>query len=163
MRVTGLSSWWAEPGGQVTVYGRGFGSAPGNYSVMVGGRPMSVVSWADCSVKVSVPSDQASGYLGVGTAAGCSNGYYVVVERQAHIDAVDATNVTGGQTVAISGTHFGGGTGSSRVTVGGDRCDVTSWSDTRITAVIPAGASPGYLGVVKQGVSSNGIWMNVRQ
>jgi hypothetical protein len=161
-RLDALSSWWASPGANLTLTGRGFGGAAGAYSVMIGGMTAGVTSWSDTTIRVTVPTTAKSGYVGVGTVASCSNGKYLVVETPAHVSSASPRTVSGGTVVTVTGSGFGAAKATSRVTVAGKVCSVVSWSDTKVVVKLPADATAGYLGVVKQGVASNGVWMYVR-
>jgi uncharacterized caspase-like protein len=119
-----------------------------------------VVSWSDTKVTLRVPQSATSGYVGVGTRSACSNGRYLVIERKPQIDNISAAFSGKGMRVSVSGTNFGPPAATSKLMVAGEtECAIDFWSDTYITAVVPEGASSGYLGVVKSGVSSNGVWL----
>ncbi len=71
----------------------------------------------------------------------------------AWLKSLEATTVTPtsaapGEVVTISGASFGS---SGSVDFGGTRADVASWSDTEITAVVPAGACYGKVSVTNPG------------
>jgi hypothetical protein len=161
-RVTALSSWWGQPSGDLAVHGVGFGATRGTQNVYIGGKAATPKSWSDTSIVFTLPSNATSGYVGVGTSSACSNGLYLLVETPAHIDSVSNKIVSAGDTITITGTGFGAAASSSRVLLAGTiECPVVSWSENSITAVISAGARTGYVGVVKHGVSSNGVWVMV--
>ncbi|MBA4370067.1 MAG: hypothetical protein C0418_00620 [Coriobacteriaceae bacterium] len=161
-RLSGLSAWWGEPGSELVLTGEGFGATQGDKRVTFSGVSAPVVGWSGSVVRVQVPAGATSGYVGVGTPGSSSNGIYFVVETPARISSVDATQVAPGQQVAVSGTGFGtAGPGSVAVIAAAYPCEVVSWSDDSILARIPPGAPSGYLGVVKQGIASNGVWLNV--
>jgi hypothetical protein len=88
----------------------------------------------------------------------------VQVETPAHITGVTPHNgVAEGDTLTVTGSGFGSRTPTSRVLLGGTlECAVVSWSDTRIEVQAPLFTETTYLGVVKRGVSSNGIWLTPR-
>ena len=68
-----------------------------------------------------------------------------------------------GETLVLLGSDFGGPAPTSRVVLGGTtECPTISWSDTRIEVRAPAFTQTTYLGVVKHGVSSNGVWLTPR-
>jgi signal peptidase I len=159
-RVDALSIWWTEPGGTVAIRGVGFGDGSDGWAGL-NGQPVPVVSWSPDEVVVTIPEGSASGFLGVVRRDwATSNGEYLVVQTPATITGVDAAIVTPGQEITIDGTDFGPAATTSVVTIAGEHeCAVVSWSDTRIVARVPDGVGPGYLGVYKEGVSSNGIWL----
>ena len=43
----------------------------------------------------------------------------------------------------------------------GESLDVVSWSDDEVVATVPEGATSGYAGVVVEGVTSNGRFVEV--
>lgn len=159
-RVAALSGWWGEPGSELVVFGSGFGDSPGAKRVTIGGSTASIESWADGEIRVRVPTGASSGYVGVGTPASCSNGIWFVVESPGHVSGVDPPSVGPGDTITLDGTGFG--TSPGCVVIGGSTvCAVVQWSEGRVVARVPEGATSGYVGVVKQGVTSNGIWLDV--
>lgn len=159
-RLRSLSSWWSSPGATLTINGEGFGASQGTKSVYICGTVAEVVSWSDTVVTARVPASARSGYVGIGTPNACSNGIYLVVQHQARIESVSDTTVRPGLEITVTGREFGDA-GSGVLAIDGSQlCDVVAWNDTRIVARIPAGATSGYLGVIKQGVASNGVWLN---
>jgi hypothetical protein len=58
-----------------------------------------------------------------------------------------------GDSITISGSQFGAAGGG--VTLNGDACSVTSWSDTSIVITIPAGATSGDIVVTDSGGRSS--------
>lgn len=161
-RMASVSRWWAPPGEQITLTGTGFEDTQGAFTAYVGGVPAQVVSWSDASVKVIVPAGAAlTGYAGVGSPAACSNGIQVVVENQPRVAGVSASSASRGDTVRVTGSGFGPRTARSKVVLGGAECVVSSWSDTAIEFTVPSNAWSGYVGVVRQYVASNGVWLAV--
>jgi len=66
-----------------------------------------------------------------------------------------------GASITITGSGFGAAQGSSTVTFGGAAAAVSSWSDTRIVATVPAAATTGGVVVTVGGVASNAISFTV--
>ncbi len=163
-RLDSVSSWWTRPNGELTLTGVAFGATQGDRRVYVGGTEMAVTSWSDSTITVRVPSSAPSGYVGVGTRSACSNGIWVLVETPAHITSVSPYNgVNEGDTLTVLGSGFGSPRPTSRVLLGGTlECPIVSWSDTRIQVQAPSFTGTTYLGVLKHGVSSNGIWLTPR-
>jgi hypothetical protein len=61
-----------------------------------------------------------------------------------------------GEEIALTGTGFGESQGTGVVNMGGDTLThILGWSDTRIDAVVPDGASTGKVTVTVDGVESN--------
>ncbi len=160
--ITSLSKWWSPPGATIAVDGAGFGADPTQFVVTVGGVPAQTTSWTDTRLEVTVPPSASSGYVGVGTNAACSNGRYLVVEHKASIASVTPRRVSAGERITITGTDLGTASPKNRVLIGGVyECAIDSWTSNRIVAVVPGGAESGYVGVIKQNVSSNGVWLTV--
>lgn len=66
-----------------------------------------------------------------------------------------------GTSVVIAGTNFRAAQGTSRVTFNGVTSTPTVWSDTSITAPVPAGATSGPVVVTVGGQASNGVTFTV--
>lgn len=161
-RVTSVSRWWAAPGSSIDINGVGFGNDSAGYLVWVGGKVAKPTFWSNRRITVIVPADAVTGYVGVGTPAACSNGVSLVVETRAAIANVTPRTIRPGDTVVVTGSDFGDAGSGARLLIGGSHeLSVTEWSDGRIVGRVPAGATSGYLGVNKQNVYSNGVWLTV--
>jgi len=162
-RVDSVSRWWVSPLGELTLRGVAFGATQGTRHAYIGGTEATVKSWSDDAVTIEVPANAISGYVGIGTRSACSNGIYVLVETPAHIDSVSSRLVSAGDRITIRGSGFGPQPGSvnptSKVVIASDVCAFDSWSDDTIVAVVPDSVKLGYVGVVKHGVTSNGMWV----
>lgn len=158
-RVDAVSSWWVAPGAQLAITGAGFGDGSDGWACM-NGEPVRALSWSENEVVIEVPADAVSGLVGIVRADwATSNGKYVVVAVPPHVDAVDVTRLVPGAPIVITGTGFGEPNPASYVTMAGAPCAVVSWTDTRIEITTPLDAQPGYLGVVREGLCSNGLWL----
>ncbi|TLM81115.1 MAG: hypothetical protein FDZ75_08045 [Actinobacteria bacterium] len=157
-RLDGVSDWWAAPGSVIRVTGAGFGSEQGPKIVYLAGSPMEVVSWSDSVIEARVPSGAKSGYVGVGTDSVCSAGRYLLVETPGRVSRITPAWGLPGDRLVVEGTGFGELLATSKVTISGLECSIQSWSDTRVSVLVPAGVRSGYVGVSKNGVSSNGVW-----
>ncbi|MDH4139574.1 MAG: IPT/TIG domain-containing protein [Coriobacteriia bacterium] len=157
-RIDSLSSWYAEPGGTITINGEGFGDVPDR--VTYAGTNAGIVSWSDTQIVATLPASGAlRGYVGVWRGSACSNGVWFLMTLKPRIASVDATSAAPGQLVTISGANFDTQNGSSRVTLAGVGCQIVSWSNTQVVARMPDTPTSGYLGVWKYGVASNGWWL----
>lgn len=159
--VNALSSWWGTPSSTLTITGSGFGAAQGTGWVTFGGTPAQVVSWSDTSITVTTPATSWSGYVGVVQNDFVSNGIWYVVLAPPVVSSVTPATASIGETLTIQGSGFGATQGAAWVTLGGASAPVVSWEDTQVVATVPTGASPGYVGIVRDGVTSNGIWVNI--
>ncbi|HET7699053.1 MAG TPA: IPT/TIG domain-containing protein [Vicinamibacterales bacterium] len=79
------------------------------------------------------------------------------------ISAIAPASGPAGQAVTIDGQNFGASQGSSSATFNGTPATVTSWSNTRIVAEVPSGATSGPVVVTVNGTSSNGVTFTVIQ
>lgn len=74
------------------------------------------------------------------------------------LDTLSTNAATPGTAVTFSGTGFGDEQNGGYVSFAGTRAKVTSWSDTKVVAEVPSGASAGYCGIVVEGQATNGKW-----
>jgi uncharacterized repeat protein (TIGR01451 family) len=85
--------------------------------------------------------------------------------RVGALDAHDTPNIASlspaagamGTSVAIAGSNFGTTQGGSTLRFSGIVATPTSWSETNITALVPAGATTGRIVVTVDGVTSAGV------
>jgi len=153
-RVASLSSSVVAPGTEVALSGTGFGASRGASRVTFAGVDAEVLSWTDTAVTVLVPEGVTGGYAGVWRTGVCSNGVYFVTGTPPRLDALSTEAALPGSEVTLTGVDFGTVTGT--VTFAGVAADIVSWSDTSVTAVVPAGAPAGYVGAWRDGICSNG-------
>ena len=161
-RTDSLSAWHATPGDDLTITGVGFGSAED--TVTFSDVKATVRSWSDTQIVVTVP-DAPEGYIRVRKGSGSSDGKWFLPLYPPGISGPTNHNIAQGELVTITGSHFGSSQGSKdSVKLGSTELTVTAWSDTSITAQIPADAtanSVNYASVTKSGVVSNGWWLRV--
>ncbi len=128
---------WAEfwEGNTLTVEGHGFGSKI-NSSVTVNDKTCDITSWTDTLVVAECPEKCGKLVLKTifGTATdnmygGCETAS--TPDLNPTISAIDSDYYW--DIVTLDGSGFGNGTNAS-VTVNGDTCKVTAWSDTKIVA-----------------------------
>jgi RHS repeat-associated protein len=58
--------------------------------------------------------------------------------------------------VTITGSNFGAVQSNSKINFNGVNASVSNWSDTQITAIVPAGTTTGPIGVTVAGISAGG-------
>jgi hypothetical protein len=80
---------------------------------------------------------------------------------QASITSLAPSSGRPTQAIQINGSHFGDLQNQSTVTLSGVPADVVSWSDSRITALIPEGAPTGYISVNVPGIGAGTSWFYV--
>jgi hypothetical protein len=117
--ITGLSLTTGVPGSQVTVIGGGFGSTQGNGMVLLNDAPVTVNSWSDAQIAITIPVGAVSGYLAVSLAPSMNNSnavYFGVTTQPLPVGWLDQdvgqTGLLGSSTYS-SGTFVvqGGGVG----------------------------------------------------
>jgi IPT/TIG domain len=117
--ITGLSLTTGVPGSQVTVIGGGFGSTQGNGMVLLNDAPVTVNSWSDAQIAITIPVGAVSGYLAVSLAPNMNNSiavYFGVTTQPLPVGWLDQdvgqTGLLGSSTYS-SGTFVvqGGGVG----------------------------------------------------
>lgn len=157
-RLDALSSYRGVPGTSVTFTGVGFGATQGTGYVSFAGTRATVVSWSDTAVTAIVPAGAAAGYAGVNQFGGMSNGKWFAPFEPPVVETLSATSASPGTQIVIYGRNFGLTQGSGRATFNGLSATVVSWSDTSVTAIVPVGTAAGYVGIVQNGLTSNGIY-----
>jgi regulation of enolase protein 1 (concanavalin A-like superfamily) len=76
--ITSVSATTGSVGSQVVIYGKGFGQSQGNSFVYLNGTPVTINSWSDTSITITIPSAATSGLLGVSVAPSMNNSNTVV-------------------------------------------------------------------------------------
>ena len=77
------------------------------------------------------------------------------------IMALSPNRGSAGSSVVIAGTGFGTTQGTNQVTFNGMVAQVSSWSATSITAIVPSSATSGFVIVTVNGAQSNGVTFKV--
>ena len=82
--ILSVSATTGSIGGQVTIYGKGFGASQGNSRVNLNGAPVTVNSWSDTAIAITIPTGATTGLLGVSVAPSmnCSNTVWFTVTTQ---------------------------------------------------------------------------------
>ncbi|KPJ56854.1 hypothetical protein AMJ49_03515, partial [Parcubacteria bacterium DG_74_2] len=164
-RITAPTPISAPASTSITISGDHFDSTTG--TVSINGAGATVSSWSDTSIEAIVPSAAApTGTIIVTrTDSQTSNGYSFTVRPT--ISSLSVSQGRVGDSVTISGDHFGDpgagnySTAVNNVKINGSQvpdADVTSWSDTSITAKVPlSGSATGSVVVTANSTSSNGL------
>ena len=161
--ITSVSPGSGTAGQSVIINGTNFGATRGSNSVTFNGLAASAISsWTDTSITASVPAAATSGPVVVTVAGLVSNGVAFTVIPPPVITSVNPASGPVGQVVTISGTGFGAAQGSGAVAFNGlASTSIMSWTDTAITAVVPAAATSGPVVVTANGLPSNGMIFTV--
>ncbi len=156
--ISSLTPNMGNIGSSVTIAGTGFGAAQGASSVTFNATPViSVTSWSATSIVVVVPAASTSGNVVVTVLGAPSNGSPFTVGAAPAITSLSQTSGAVGASVTINGTSFGATQGSSTVTFNGTAVSsVTSWSNTTLVVLVPAGATNGSVVVTVGSQPSNG-------
>ncbi|HEY0319837.1 MAG TPA: IPT/TIG domain-containing protein [Pyrinomonadaceae bacterium] len=77
------------------------------------------------------------------------------------ISGLSPSSATTGTSITITGSNFGATQGTSTVTFNGVAATPTNWSNTSITAPVPANANTGQVVMTIQGMASNGAAFTV--
>ncbi len=161
--ISSLSLTQGPVGANLTVNGANFGSTQLNNTVTFNGVPANASSWSASIINVTVPANATTGNVVVTVNGMLSNGVPFTVTPPPSITSISPTSGPIGTNVIITGTNFGPtvGTIQSFVTFNGTQTRASNWSDTRITAPVPAGTTTGNVLVFVGGVSSNGVLFTV--
>ena len=68
--ITSVSATMGSIGDQVTINGSGFGTSEGSSLVMLNGAPVTVNSWSDTAIVITIPAGATSGLLQVALGSG---------------------------------------------------------------------------------------------
>jgi IPT/TIG domain/Glucodextranase, domain B len=153
--ISSLSPTSGAVGASVTITGTNFGAIPS--TVTFNGTPASVITnWSATSITATVPPAATTGNVVVTAGGTASNGVNFAVSPS--IASLSPVLEAVGIPVTIVGANFGSAQGSSStLTFNGIQASViTNWSATSITAMVPPGATTGYVVVTVGGTSSNG-------
>jgi IPT/TIG domain-containing protein/glucodextranase-like protein/Big-like domain-containing protein/VCBS repeat protein/uncharacterized protein DUF4329 len=157
--ITGLSPTSGNAGQSVTISGGGFGATQGSSTVTFSGVAASPNSWSATSIVVPVPATATSGDVVV-TVNGLPSNVAAFVVPPTIVSLSPSSGPTG-TLVTISGTHFGATQEISAVSFNGVAATIASWTDTTITAWVPATATTGAVVVTVLGVPTNAMSFTV--
>ena len=138
--ITQLSPPAGPVGSQVTITGSNLGTSG---TVTFNGTQATPSSWTAASITVSVPTGATNGNVVVTTHSVATNGLPFIVTSAPVVVSVSPTSGRAGTVVAISGARFGAAAATSVVKFSDQTATVKSWSDTLISAVVPAGTAVG--------------------
>jgi hypothetical protein len=144
----------------VVVTGTSFGDIQGESTVTFNGVTASPTAWSNTSITAPVPPGATTGGVVVIINGFSTNGATFRVFP--NITAIGPALGMVGSLVTLSGTTFGQTQGFGGIAFNGVSADVQSWSDSSITALVPAGATSGNVIVTDhQLLASNGMNFDV--
>jgi len=153
--ITSINPTTVSSGSSITITGSNFGSTRGSSTVNFtaeGGTSFPASSYGPwSSTQISCVPPAKSGKYAVSVTLQTASDtitsdtmYITVGDQPANgpvITSISPSSVQAGNSFTISGTNFGTAIGS--VTIGTAAATVTAWSDTSITAAIPASTAAG--------------------
>jgi hypothetical protein len=156
-QVTGISPSSGTTGTQVTVTGTGFGPSKGSssYVYINNGGPLTVTSWNSTQIVGTIPSGITTGPVTVLVDAVFSNPDVIFTTADPIIRGITPSSGPVNTQVQISGSGFGATQGTSAIKIGAIAPNVVSWSDSQITATLPAATVTGAVQVTVAGILSN--------
>ncbi len=158
--IASISPVGGAVGTQVTVTGSGFQATQRNSIIQFNGITATVSSWSDAQIVATAPSSATTGSVVVTVNSLQSNGVLFTVPNML-ISSVTPPSAAVGALVTLAGSGFGATAGNTQVEFNGAITSVTTWSDTSITAYVPAAATNGPVTVNMYGVASNGVQFTV--
>ena len=150
----------------LTINGKNFGdSQAGNFVELNSVKPdaANYTLWTATQIKLKIPSGVTSGKLYVTAGSQKSNGFDYSIISSTDTTTPVITNISPnqapvGQSVQITGKHFGSAKGSSYVLFNNvSVTNYSNWTDTALTVSVPAGATTGNVIVNVKNKVSNGV------
>jgi RHS repeat-associated protein len=157
--ISSLSPPFGPAGGTVVINGSGFGASYTGSSVAFNGvnAGYNTANWSDTSITATVPGSATSGPVTVTVSGVTSPGVQFSVIEAATITGLSPASGPTGTSVVITGTGFGPSQNDSTLTFyGAAPTNITNWSDTSITATVPAGAVTGPVSITVAGITTTG-------
>jgi YD repeat-containing protein len=164
--LTSLSASSAHINDVITITGQSFGTTQGfGEKVRFNGIEATPTGWSDTSITTPVPIGATSGnvVVQVFNGANLSNPLPFTVIPPPTVTSATPPAARVGDPVAVGGTNFGTGQGTNTITFNGIAATPSAWSDTQITALVPAGAVTGNIVVTVSGAASPGFAFTVIQ
>ncbi len=158
----------------ITISGEDFGDSRGTSWVEFNGDKADTdyyfSSWSDTEIRVFVPENAQSGEVKVVSGGKKSNGFHITIsadKEELKIVSLQPNEGKPGDVVQIYGSGFGSARGENKV----EFCGVTldseeefgSWTDTRISVIVPQTAVTGKVYVIVSGERSNGADFTVEE
>jgi RHS repeat-associated protein len=165
--VNNVTPGGAAVGAQVTITGSGFQTSQSNSTVTFNGTavPQSgITSWSDGQIVAKVPTGATTGPLTV-TVNGVSGSASTPFEVESlTLTSLSPSEAPQGGIITINGTGFGSNNPYAAVGyvyLNGTLMNVTSWSNTVITAQLPPYAASGDVTVTKYNTTSNALPLTI--
>jgi len=160
--LTSLSPDSVAVGEAVTLQGHYFGNSQGSSHVLCQNIPTTIQSWSDTEITFTAPNWIGLASVVVRVGGRSSNALSLrIYSTSVWPDIISLTPASGrpGDLVTIDGRGFGSTMGF--VTFNAVAAAVSTWTETRITAIVPSMATTGPVVVHTQYGSSNGVQFTV--
>lgn len=153
--VSSLAPSSAPVGTVVQINGSGFGASQGTSTVQFNGVNATATVWNDSSITATVPVTATSGavLVTVGGVPTSSSVKFTIPAPQ--VNSISPATGLANTQVTVNGSGFQATKGSSTLLINGTTAATSTWSDSQITATIPAGAATGPIRVSVNNISSN--------
>jgi len=155
--ISGLAPSLGGVGTTVTIAGSNFGATQGTSTITFNGAAATVTSWSNSQIVATVPAAVLSGTgpvsVTVNSIASVPVQSFTAIKPVISGLAPPAAPIGG--TITLSGSGFGTSSSGSQVLFNGIAATVTAWSDTSITATVPANTTSGSVSVNEAGFASN--------
>jgi hypothetical protein len=153
--ISGLTPNTGPVGSSVVIAGTNFRALQGSSTVTFNGISSTPTAWTSTSITAPVPSGATTGPVVVSVGGQASSGVTFTVTVPPGISGLLPNSGVAGSIITITGANFGATQGGGSVTFNGATAVVSSWSNTRIVATAPIGATTGPL-VVTAGNGTSG-------
>jgi YD repeat-containing protein len=138
-------------GSNVTIYGTGFSTMPGQNAVTFNGTAATVTSSTATQITTSVPSEATTGLIAVTTPAGtASSAIALTVASSSNAPTISSFTPTAGPvgtSVTISGTNFETAPTSNKVKLNNVSSINTAATSSSITTIVPSRTAAGRISV----------------
>ena len=151
--VTAVNPTSGLPGTQIQISGSGFGTTQG--TVTINGWNVTTSAWSNSLITGTVPSSATSGAVKVTVGSSTSNTTINFTVLAPVITGISPSNGVAGTQVQVTGSGFGSTQGTSNFSFNGVNATIVTWSDTSITATVPASATSGRVWVAEGSLFSN--------
>jgi len=149
MRIGDVTPRSGPPGTEVTLSGTGFSTDPENIRVTLAGTVLEVISSTTTEAKVRIPDEAESGpfIVSVDNGGSARTPTPFLVTRPPLVAGFAPAQAMVGDSVVITGSHFGDSRNAVVVRLGGRPMRVRSVADDRIEVEVPRGAESGRITV----------------
>jgi len=157
LTITGVTPASGPVGTVVTITGTSFGPTQGDSALLLNGGALNVISWSDTQIVAVVPETATAGVLSMQVNVWQSNTDQNFVVTPSRLDIITPSVGGVGDVVTVKGLGFHSSQGTSTLKISGINAAILSWSNSSITATVPAGVTNGAVQVTVGGTSSNSL------